>query len=451
MANGNDPTREHNLEDATELLAMFPPLLQEAMQESEETFGEVYPERTGGPTTQDYRELGNLRAQMQRLTQPIQARQPIGTNIQGNPFALSTRGLSQGINSLMTAVETKRREKELFGDPKRRASIQAEIESVKERAEELRQSAQELRGGNIPGEVMASMAGQPMGTDQIEQMASRVEAEAEQLDQEVAVLNRKLEEYGGVAGDFYAKEGEVRRKEQDETFRNQFINTFGEGLFNTTVQTMRTREQLASLERREQIRQDAYTTRRKEELKSALEKLRLELKHEDTEPVEGSDVAPNQFKPQTIKLAVRNWRNDLKQQIEDIRNDITQDGRVSMEEAMAGEIPPEGETFPGDEATVDAYRRKNQFLMEQIRQRQRLLLMADEVELSAESFENSVFDPTDLPPMTPPTDAQADLIESMKDAGMPLQVIRAYEFYNRIDEFAVPNVPEQASDVGNYN
>jgi hypothetical protein len=449
--NNVSPRQDTDLEDATELLAMFPPLLQEAMQESEQTFNRLNPNRSTGPTEEDFRELGNLKAQIQQLTQPLPQRRAIGGRIQGNPFSLSVQGLSEGVNTLLSAVERKRRDEQLFGDPERRGQIESEIDSVTTRAKEMRQTAEEIRGGLISGEAMARVAGQPLDNEQLEAMATQVEQEADALEQEANVLNRKLQEYSGVSGKYYGKQAEVEQAQEDRNFRNQFINTFGRGLFDTTIQTMRTREQLDSLERREEIRQAGLTAREIVNVNADLEELRVKLKEatENAEPVEGDEVAPNEYKPGTIKQYARNFKNKLENDIEKMKADLTQDGQFTMDQARTGVLAED--EFDVTEEEVQAYRNKYQAIMKGIRARQEMALLADQVALSAEEFQNSVFDTADLPDAVPPNDAQSQLLESMKNAGMPLQMIKAYEYYNRIDPNAVPKVPDEArGNVGDY-
>lgn len=439
MANGNghngNGRQDPELESALELLGMLGPVAEESFDQAGDVTDEVFSGRPRELSSEDRQRLNTLRDEFQSLTQPQMETRPIGRHIPGNEFSVSTAGLSQGLNQMLRGMETKRRNDELFGDPERRAELQATISKKKEEIDELRSNAEKIRQGILPAETLARL--DPMADP--ENVAASVEQQAEALNEEISLYEQQLNETRGVSSRTQQAEEQAERVDQNRQEANQFRQALGSNLMSGAVQMERDARQAASMERREQTRQDAMTERTRIQQQRILQSQQEKFKNAvETEEYEATEFTPGDYQPPLVKQIVHDTKGQINQQIEDLTRQATK----GLSPGMFGEEP-----------TLADGLRKNPQLANQYRELQQSKRYMEMIEQGADAWQRKTFRGDRPPNWRPPSELEEEIMEGMLDSNyMHPELVQAWLHYNEIDPTAPPAPLEapEGREPGSY-
>ena len=427
------PDGTNKLKSAMEILNLYPPLLREAFNVSEGQVDSMYPDLQTEIDASVFDDLSGLRSEFQRLTTPRREYAPIGGHIPGNEFSLSLRGLSQGINDMAASVDAKRRQQRLFGDPERRDEIQSQINEIEEEANSLRATAEQTLGGIETGEAYFARS-MPEVREEMTALAEQNMAKADELDAEAEVLREQLRQYSGVAAQLDTAEREAAMHEadveRDRTFRDNFIQTFGQAVYNSAVQTMGQRASFDHAENMEKIRTESWKERQRWALKN-----RPPMPTAAEGTVMEERGVPNYANVRWVGDYLKGYHSDVEGELEYFKELLAQkhptltrrraDRTLTFDMERIDELPAE------DRNTLNKLRMEIDYL--------------DDIDLARSFWADPNFEIEQMPPVRHPTHQEKARLRSMREIGIPEDLIKAYKWYRQID----PRMPPpDAADRG---
>lgn len=413
--------QDEQRQSALELLNIFPPALKEAFGQAEGLYNDMYGDRKTSVDPGRYDNVDSLQSEFARLTQPRKQYEPIGGHIPGNEFSVSLRGLSQGIGDMINAVDSKRREVRLFGDPQVRDEMKGQIAALDSEAQSLREQAARFKSGEISAQAMSGLGLEE--DESINQLIAELESQADKIDAEKESLDQQLKQYSGVAGELSQEQREIQREEaeteRNRSFMDDFVRTFGAGMYESALQTMRDAKAHGNAVSLQKIRDAA-----------ANERLRMQLL---ARPQKSDERIPNYANTKWIGDYLKNYKEGLQGEKQSfIQAYLRENPTMGTFNAETNEFDLNREMIPEEDLVMF-----NRFDYE--------LRYLDDIDLARSFYADPDFDINQKSPSHHPTQQQKGKIEAMRQMGMPSEFIQAYMYYNNLSYSAPPLLPQEAT------
>lgn len=405
------------MESALELLGLTSvggPDPTNAFEQADDVADSFFQGRPTELTNDERQELNSLRNEFQRLMTPQMETRPIGRLIPGNEFSVSTAGLSQGLNQLVRGMEAGRRKQALFGDFARRQELQSKIDANKTKIAEIEENAEKIRNGIIPAENLARL--DPMAD--AENVAQSVEEQAQALREEIELYESQLESAQGVAGRTQAAEENYEQVQQNRAQKDKFTAGLGSDIYKTGVQRAENAAQRASLERREQIRQDAATERTRIQQREITQRTQAKFDNAaSSAEYDATEFTPGQYQPDLIRQISHDVIGDIENEISALEDEMTSGGEYPLGMAMTD--------FP---KMADQYRELHQSKQ-----------YVEMIQQAAESWKRRTFRGDRLPEWRPPSELEQEIYDNMLSSEViHPEMVQAWLHYNEIDPAAPP-------------
>lgn len=405
------------MESALELLGLTSvggPDPTNAFEQADDVADSFFQGRPTELTNDERQELNSLRNEFQRLMTPQMETRPIGRLIPGNEFSVSTAGLSQGLNQLVRGMEAGRRKQALFGDFARRQELQSKIDANKTKIAEIEENAEKIRNGIIPAENLARL--DPMAD--AENVAQSVEEQAQALREEIELYESQLESAQGVAGRTQAAEENYEQVQQNRAQKDKFTAGLGSDIYKTGVQRAENAAQRASLERREQIRQDAATERTRIQQREITQRTQAKFDNAaSSAEYDATEFTPGQYQPDLIRQISHDVIGDIENEISALEDEMTSGGEYPLGMAMTD--------FP---KMADQYRELHQSKQ-----------YVEMIQQAADSWKRKTFRGDRLPEWRPPSELEQEIYDNMLSSEViHPEMVQAWLHYNEIDPAAPP-------------